>query len=487
MTTTFEGADAARLDAAASVALDELKVPGFSIGVVRGDALVHARGFGFADIESGRTQAPALRQRIGSITKTMVGLCVMALADEGRLTLDDRLLDHIPEVVFHGDGAAITLRHLLTHTSGIGEVAMPDEARDVDATLWSATPDDDVLGLVARGVTLEVAPGSKWSYANIGFALLGEVVARLEGAPIAEVLRRRIFQPLGMTDSDLLDRPHPDLATGYHHAPTAEARAFAARAGLIHPDEPTVDGVNIRGDYLHIRGGGAAGAVQSTVPDMARYAAALLRGGGGIVRPETFAAMTGPQWAPEPRLVNWGLSFQRFTRFGRPMFGHGGGVSGGWNSMLLVIPGDDLALIVHANASFPEFEKLVSRLLAATLGVAAAPVPETEIDAGLLASAPGVYEALPGALTNWRVIGSLGRVQIKAVDGGLVLLSRRGGWRAGARLRPDPVDPTFFHLDDDGLEPSGVRLVRAASGAVTGLRCERLVEMIRAEGVPPWA
>jgi CubicO group peptidase (beta-lactamase class C family) len=203
----FADADAARLRTAAAEALRELRPAGFSVGVVSGRDLVFAEGFGFADIESGLAQHPRLRQRIGSITKTMVGLCLAALADEGRLTLDDRLIDHIAEVELHGDGAAIRLRHLLTHTSGIGEVAMPEQMLDAGPTLWSDAPDEDLLGLFPQGVTLEIPPATKWSYANLGFALLGEVVARAEGAPIADVLARRIFGPLGMADSDLADRP----------------------------------------------------------------------------------------------------------------------------------------------------------------------------------------------------------------------------------------------------------------------------------------
>lgn len=166
-----------------------------------------------------------------------------------------------------------------------------------------------------------------------------------------------------MKNTDLFDLPHPDLTTSYHRAPSEDARELGRRGGVEMPDEPTVDGVNIRGKFLHIRGGGAAGAVQSTIPDMARYASALLRGGGGIVRPATFEAMIAPQWAPDERLVSWGLSFQRFARFGRRIFGHGGGVIGGWNTMLLVIPADDLALLIHANCAFDDFGKRCDRLV----------------------------------------------------------------------------------------------------------------------------
>ena len=91
----FTTEDAARLRDVADKTLDELKPAGFAVGVVEGSKLVFAEGFGFADIESGRRQHPDLRQRIGSITKTMVGLCAMALVDEGRLGLGERLVDHI--------------------------------------------------------------------------------------------------------------------------------------------------------------------------------------------------------------------------------------------------------------------------------------------------------------------------------------------------------------------------------------------------------
>lgn len=486
MTTTFTPADAMRVRDAAAQALEEFRIPGMAVGVVAGGELAYAEGFGFADIESGRKQDPALRQRIGSITKTMTALCTMALVEEGRLSLDERLLDHIPELVCHGDGTSITVRHLLTHTSGIGEVPMPEDMRNVQSTLWSDTYDDDVLGMFPHGVTIDVPPGTKWAYANFAYALLGEIVARIEGAHISEVVRRRVFEPLDMADSDLLDQPNAALTTGYHRAPGEDERELLARTGAEIPDEPTVDGINIRGGYKYIRGGGAAGAVQSTVPDMARYAAALLRDSGGIVSPQTFAAMVGPQWCPDDRLESWGLSFQRFERFGRRVFGHGGGVVGGWSTMLWISPEDDRAVILHVNGSFPGFDKTHIRLLAAALDAKPKPLGEP-IAPAIIDAAPGVYEATPGALTNFRIASGMGRLQIKAAGGGLMLYSRRGPWKGGVRLHAgDPADPAFLYAEDDALEPSRIALLRD-NGRVTGLRCDRLVEMARTEQVAPWA
>jgi CubicO group peptidase (beta-lactamase class C family) len=484
---TFTSNDAARLRAAAVSALQEFRPSGFGVGVVEGPNLVFAEGFGFADIESGRPQHPNLRQRIGSITKTMVGLCAMALVDEGRLSLGDRLIDHIPEVAIDGDAEAVTLRHLLTHTAGIGEVPTVADVKRMDDTLWSDNPDDDLLGLFPDGLTLDMTPGTKWSYANLGFALVCEIIARIEGAPIAEVVRRRVFEPLGMTNSDLLDRPHPDLTTGYHRAPGEEAKAAAEKAGQPLPDEPTVDGINIRGRYQYIRGGGAAGAVQSTIPDMGRYASALLARGAGIVRPETFDQMVGRQWCPDDRLESWGLTFQRLRYFGESFIGHGGGVAGGWTTMLIVSHARNLALLVHCNTAFEGMGKITNRLLAALLNVQPRPLTGSPAEA-VLTAAEGVYESPGGILTNFRIVGSMGRLQIKAVDGGLMLYSRRGNWRGGVRLVPtDPTDPYFLTIDDDPLLPGKLSLVRDASGAVTGLRCDRLVEMVRTEAVAPWA
>ncbi len=91
-------------------------------------------------------------------------------------------------------------------------------------------------------------------------------------------------------------------------------------------------------------------------------------------------------------------------------------------------------------------------------------------------------------LTNFRIIGSMGRLMIKAEHGGLTLYARRGAWREGKRLYPgDPADPDFLMIDDQSLQPSKLALVRDAAGAVVGLRCDRLVEMVRTEADEPWA
>ena len=482
--------DIESIRAIASGIVEAHRLPGLSIGVVSGDELLYSEGFGFADIESQRRQSPALRQRIGSITKTMLGLCTMALVEEGRLSLEDRVVDRLPELDFRGPADTLRVRHLLTHTGGIGEAPTIADLHDPYKVLWS----DELLTQSARegypdGVSIESEPGTKWAYANHGFALLGHIVSRIEGDDIEDVLRRRVFEPLEMESTDCNDRPHPDLTTGYHRAPGEDELDVMALLGKDVDREEAVDGVNIRGRYEYVRPR-AAGAVQSNIADMAKYASALLRKGGGIVQPSTFDQMVAPQWCPDDRLTSVGLTFFRRNRFGFETFGHGGGVTGGWNSHLTVVPDADLAVLTHMNLSSDVFSSIEGQILRAVLG---APERPARYSTGALVaqnvreSARGVYEPAPGHLTNFRTTRGVGRVEIIDRDGSLILRSRRGPWRAGVTMTPvSSDDSTLFALDGGELEPPLVVLVVGSSGAIQGLRLDRLVEMTKvdASGLP---
>jgi len=473
--------DLDRIRETAAALVEERHLPGLAVGVVQGDDLVFAEGHGFADIESGRKQDPALRQRIGSITKTMTGLCIMALIDEGRLSLDDRIVELLPDVPLHGHVDALTVRHLLTHTGGIGLAPTIEHITRVGEMLWSDVP--STVEAYPHGILIEVPPGSKWAYANHGYGLLGEILARKEGVPVDEVLRRRIFEPLGMANTDNLDRPHPDLTTGYHRAPDADERVLIERTGGHVPDEETVHGRNVRmANHQYIRGESlrAAGAVQSTIYDMARYASALLRR-GGIVRPETFAAMVAPQWCPDDRMPGQGFAFQVVPRFGRRWFGHGGGVPGGWETALGVLPDDDVALLVHLNLAPMELMHVERALMAALVDAPPrsrdAPGP---LDPAMLAAAPGQYQWSAGPLTSLSVIMEVGRVRIANHDGDLHVRSERGSWKDGVRMLPAGAsDPAFFTLQTEDVEPAYLALLRNGAGEITGLRAG-MMDLIRA-------
>lgn len=481
--------DAARISDTVSRLVDEHHLPGIAVGVVSGEELVYAEGFGWADIESKRQHSPEVRQRIGSITKTMIGLSAMALVDEGRLRLEERVADLLPDVKFNGPAESLMVWNLLTHTSGIGEMPNVGDFADPDFKLWMSG--DEFPGVPEAypdGITIEVPPGTKWAYANHGWVLMGEIIARAEKASIEDVLQARVFEPLGMRDTDLLDQEHADLSTGYHREPSDDMREMLQRVGRELPDEETVDGHNIRGEYQYIRGK-AAGSTQSTIADMGRYASALLRKSKGIVRPERFEKMVSPQWGPDLRLPSWGLGFALRPFFGRQAFGHGGGVIGGWNTYLTVFPEDDLGVMIHMNLSYDDFDRiLLPTVVQAVLGAGSRELPEHEIEATILESAPGVYEATtPGPLTNFRIMNECGRVMITERDGALILRSRRGPWKDGVRMQVlDPSEPDLFALADGATEPPTVAMLRGDDGRVTGLRLSQLVEMYRDEEIERW-
>jgi CubicO group peptidase (beta-lactamase class C family) len=477
-----------RVRDAAEEIREQFHLPGLGLGVVRGDDVLMAEGFGMADVLAGKPYTETVRHRIGSITKTMVGLSVMALVDEGRLSLDARIADLLPDIKLKGYGDSLTVWHLLTHTGGIGESPNESDLRDAFSKLFAETdPATPLAELYDEGITIEVPPGTKWAYANHGFALLGEIVSRIEGEKLSEVLRRRVFAPLGMRDSDLNDVPHPDLSHGYSRATTREERAYLDLVGVQLESEEFVDGYNLPGKFVRVWGNGGAGAVQSTVLDMLAYASALLRQSKGIVKPETFAQMTSDQWRPDKRLPGWGLSFSVRGDGKTRYFGHGGSVFGGWNSYLAIFPGLDLGVVVHTNGWSDNYESTVMpRALAAVIGQAEEPLPEMPADSRILATAPGVYElAQPGPLTNFRPRYNCGRVQIVVADGTLMMYSRRGPWREGVRLLPvRPGEPDYFAIDGRGARQYMV-LLRAGDGAVTGLRFQQLCDMVRAEA-PAW-
>ncbi len=482
--------DVARLRDVVHALIEEHHLPGVGIGVVQGGELTHAEGFGHAAIVARREYTPDARHRIGSITKTMVSLCLMALVDEGRLTLQSRVADLLPDIEFKGHGETLTVWHLLTHTGGIGEAPNPADLKKPFDLLFNETdPNVPLAELYADGITIEAPPGTKYAYANHGFALLGEVVSRTEQAPLANVMERRLFEPLGMTQTDLADQPHPDLARGYSQARTPQDRAMLDLLGVQLDSDDPVDGWNLPGKFVPVWGNGGAGAVQSTVTDMGRYASALLGGTCGIVRPETFAAMTGDQWRPDKRLPGWGLGFGVRGSGRLRRFGHGGSVFGGWNSQLTVFPELDAALIIHINLYSDSFDRLFAPpLIEAFLGFSDELPPASTPDPRVLATAPGVYElTMPGPLTNFRPQFNCGRVQISNKEGELVMHSRRGAWKTGVRLLPVPADERdFFAVDMPGEPVAYVAMLLDETGAVSGLRFQQIVDMYRNPDIPPW-
>jgi CubicO group peptidase (beta-lactamase class C family) len=221
--------------------------------VARVGAVVYQGGYGMASFEAAAANTPATVFRLASISKTLTSVTVMTLVDEGKLTLDTTLADALPS--YRADtGSRITIRHLLTHTSGI-----PDYLRQAAFREEALRMQVDKAEFVKKYCSgdLESEPGTRWSYCNSGYFLLGVIVERLTGVPFERALRERVLQPAGMSSTG-------DEAA----APDAIVPGFA-------------NGYEWRGDSFHrmrlwnMATAFAAGSVYSTVGDLYRFDRAL--------------------------------------------------------------------------------------------------------------------------------------------------------------------------------------------------------------------
>jgi D-aminopeptidase len=188
--------------------------PGVSIGVVRGDELVLHRSAGLANIELGVPIGPATTFRIASVSKQFTCAAILMLAAEGQLNVEDDIRRTIPD--FPDLGHRITLSHLMHNTSGIRDMLEIMRLRGVD--LGEPCMPEDLLDAVLRQQGLNFPPNTRYLYSNSNFMLLGRIVEQISGEPLASVLERRIFAPLGMAmtrHTPTTDALVPGLATGY--------------------------------------------------------------------------------------------------------------------------------------------------------------------------------------------------------------------------------------------------------------------------------
>lgn len=355
-----------QIDALVENELREEKLPSVTVGIVLDGELAYAKGFGLADVATGRKADADTVYRVASISKSFTALTVLRLRDEGKLSLDDALAKHLPEMAsveaFSGDAPPLTLRHVLTHTSGL-----PRDGSYPTAT--KEATDADILRVLSSA-RLEAAPGARFAYSNLAYAGLGVAAGRAAGTGFRRAVADRIFAPLGMTAStfDVDAVPAARLATAYK----------LASGGLVPIDPWT------------FRAGDGAGGLYTSLRDLARFATLQLaaypaRGGAdeGPVRRATIREAHEPRTQalplrvalrenPEPgqrpvsaRVASYGYGWfeEQICDFDDLVF-HGGIVDG-YTSMLALLPERGVAAIVLANARHADSEWLAKDALIA--------------------------------------------------------------------------------------------------------------------------
>ncbi|XLZ71797.1 serine hydrolase domain-containing protein [Massilia sp. SR12] len=181
---------------------DRTDAPGAAVAVVQDGKVVYRRGFGMADIEQARPMSPATPVHTASLSKQFTAFAVLLLAQQGKLSLDDDVRKHLPDVPDFGK--PILIRHLLNHTSGLR-----DQLNLLALAGWrmdDVITEEDIMQLVRRQRALNFAPGSDFAYNNTGYTLLAAIVQRVSGKSLAAYAKENIFQPLGMKNTFFHER-----------------------------------------------------------------------------------------------------------------------------------------------------------------------------------------------------------------------------------------------------------------------------------------
>jgi len=280
-------------------------LPAISIALVDDQEIVWAQGFGEA--RPGIPATAATVHRVGSVSKLFTDIGVMQLVERGEIDLDAPVSRYVPD--FQPDnrsGTPITLRHLMSHRSGLQrEPAVGNYFEDTEPTL-AAT----VQSLSGR--PLVYAPGEKSKYSNAGIGVVGYVLETLSGEPFADYLHRSVLEPLGIENAAFQMTPHVEqnLATAYMWA---------------------WDGRHYEAPNFQL-GMAPAGSMYASVLDLGRFLSALFAGGQGengrVLQQETLEAMWTPQYAAPGERTGFGIGFAIGELDGRRRIGHGGAIYG---------------------------------------------------------------------------------------------------------------------------------------------------------------
>lgn len=327
-------------------------IPGLAVGLAQDGAVRMARGYGLANVERSVPVTAQTVFHIASITKTITAMAVMQLAEAGAISLDDPVAPHLdfPLANPRHASAAITFRHLLTHTSGISdaryyEIDFREPGREARLELGDMLRGYLVPGganYSADGCFSKAAPGAAWDYCNVGYGLLGYLAGRIGGEDMRQQVARRIFGPLGMAGArwTLNDAATPyDVVDG--------KLTVAEQMGM--PDWP-------------------AGAVRASVADMARYVAACADGGGKVLGKASMAAML--QMQKPPGLADWltgqGLGWQASVLDGVSRPNHWGGDPGVFTAAYLA-PEQRTGVVILTNTSVTPVARDAVKAIAARL------------------------------------------------------------------------------------------------------------------------
>lgn len=301
-------------------------VPAVQIAVSDGGQIIYSEAFGMTERESATAATSRSALQIGSVTKQFTAAAILRLAERGALTLDDRIETFVPE--FNPRGAAITLRQLLSHTSGVRREWFPPTQPQPDLT--APVTREQVIKALNSGPLLDFPPGKAWSYSNAGYMLLGLAIESITGMAFADFVHQEFALPLGLIDTGVCGTSNLPMPRGY----------------AAVPSNPSVF---TRSPVLHSSVLLSAGGLCSTASDLARWSHLLAT--GHAMLPASYAAMITPARLENDTVVpnNYALGVWAQNVLGHPTVWHDG-ITWGFMSCLLYFSDRDVAVAVVTNA-----------------------------------------------------------------------------------------------------------------------------------------
>ncbi len=339
------------VDTAVAEILAKTGAPSASVAIVQDGKLTYARAYGVANVESKVPATPQMRYSIGSISKQFTAASLLLLAEEGRLSLDDKVIRWLPELTRAND---VSIRQLLSMTSGYQDFwpqdyVMPGMLEDVSAETimsdWAKKP-------------LDFEPGSKWQYSNTNYVIAGMIVERVSSMPFFEFLQKRILTPLGITSAR--DTDQAALGTEdpmrYHRYGLAPVR--------VAPKEG-------RG-WMY-----AAGELAMTASDLAKWDIAMIE--RKILKPESWREMEREMMLTSGAGTRYGLGVGIATIDSRRVISHGGEVSG-FTARNEVYPEERTAIVVLTNLDATDASTQIAAKIATSVFSANDPGRQKSLD-----------------------------------------------------------------------------------------------------------
>lgn len=415
--TALDAATGSAIDSIAAEALEAGPVAGLSIAVVRDGRVVYARGHGSADMAAGRATTHETVYVAASVTKMLTSLAALTLVRDGRLDLGGTLGELLPSHPIPEWAQGVTLRQMLDHTSGL-----PDLVRDAqDRWLATGQPLEPAWVLEwLRFRRLDFEPGTRWSYSNTGFYLVGLIIEATSGRPYGDYVREAVALPLGLDDTFLCDDGLlPERRTvGY---------------------EPGDDGLTVSSNYETTgvkTGFGAAGGFCSTAVDLASLPQALAE--SQLLPDALLTLFRSPTTLADGATVDYGLGVRLGSLDGHALWGHTGGSSSTW-AVVAHYPESSttVATMVNTDGARPDAWMLEGRVARRVLGL-----PDASIDS-VVVSDLGRYEG--------RYVGGRGNRQFEISAEGARLRIRELG-RDGFPTDLTPVGEHRFALSNRPMD-----------------------------------